>query len=372
MNTEEALVQLARLGLKGDSASVGRYVRRFLRYAGPGKGVSQTTKQALAELVTEQPTSTMRFVESSELEATPFLSIEPDALGEEPLLSPEVEREIESISAEHARADALASVGLTPTRTLLLTGPPGVGKTICARAIARKLRLPLFRVDVAALMSSYLGKTGQNLVDVFATAHATPSVMLLDEFDAIAKRRDDPSDVGELKRIVNVLLVELEARPEGGLLVAATNHPELLDRAIWRRFEKVIEIGLPTSAVRASLLRREFLRLERAPTNDVLNACVEATREASGSAVVGLARACLRRVVLEQADINDVASQEAMARLRQRAIDDNGARIQFCRVATNYLQMSQRAIGAELGISHVMVGKLLKQDKSPPTRSGGR
>jgi len=213
-------------------------------------------------------------------------------------------------------------------------------------------------------MSSYLGKTGQNLVDVFARAHERPTVLFLDEFDAIAKRRDDPSDVGELKRIVNVLLVELDGWPSNGLVIAATNHPELLDRAIWRRFEKVVSIGLPTADVRRALLKRELGRVAGMPTADVIEAAVAATNGASGSDVCAFARACVRRLVLDGGDVGAVVSEELLTRLRDRSDRDPDARVLYCQVATEHLGMSQRAIGAELGISHVMVGKLLKQEKS--------
>jgi SpoVK/Ycf46/Vps4 family AAA+-type ATPase len=364
VNTDEALVQVARLGLKGDKASLGRYLRRFLKNAATDKNIAQSTKQSLAELVADNASSTMRFAEPNQPDSFPFLSIEEVAAGDEPLLSSAVARELDAILNEHNQVDALTAVGLSPTRTLLLTGAPGVGKTICARSVARRLALPLYRVDVAALMSSFLGKTGQNLVDVFAHARESPTVLFLDEFDAIAKRRDDPSDVGELKRIVNVLLIELEAWPSHGLVVAATNHPELLDRAIWRRFEKVIAIGLPTTDVRRALLTREFSRLAKIPSKGTLEAIVEATDGISGSDLAAFARACVRRVVLDDIDIDKVASQELLARLREQVDQDPAARVRYCRIATKHLDLSQREIGAELGISHVMVGKLLKQDKA--------
>jgi SpoVK/Ycf46/Vps4 family AAA+-type ATPase len=364
VNLEEAVVQLARLGLKGDKVSVGRLVRRVLRDLAPNADVTEGTKKALAQLVADQPTSAMRFVDHSVLaDHAPFLSVEPAVAGEEPLLAVEVQRQIDSIVSERERADALADVGLYPTRTILLTGLPGVGKTMTARSLARRLGLPLYGIDLSALMSSYLGKTGQNLTDVFAAARAVPSVLLLDEFDALGKRRDDPSDVGELKRIVNVLLTELEAWPSTGLIVAATNHPELLDRAIWRRFESVITIGPPTATVRRAVLERELKRLAQEASESVLEACVAATEAASCSDVVGVARAAVRRVVLDSANIDEVLSNLTLERLRTLAAADATLRALFCRVASDHLRMTQRAIGAELGISHVMVGKLLKQER---------
>lgn len=292
---EDAIVQLTRLGLKGDAASVSRFVKRFLRHAAGDAAITETTKKALAELVASQMSSPMRFVDPSPAtSSTGFLSVERDLSGEEPLLSGDVADEVNEVVSEHERATDLADAGLVPTRTVLLTGPPGVGKTITARSMAQRLRVPLFRADLSALMSSYLGKTGQNLVEALTHARALPSVMLLDEFDAIAKRRDDPTDVGELKRIVNVLLLELEAWPSSSLLVAATNHPELLDRAIWRRFEKVINIGLPDDNVRRILLERQLARFNGSVSKEAVDACVLATAGLSCSDVLSLANACVK------------------------------------------------------------------------------
>ena len=118
---------------------------------------------------------------------------------------------------------------------------------MAARWIARKLSWPLLTLDLSAVMSSFLGRTGTNLRNVLDYAKSIECVLLLDEIDAVAKRRDDAVEVGELKRLVTVLLQEIDDWPASGLLVAATNHPDLLDPAAWRRFEMHITFPMPNS-----------------------------------------------------------------------------------------------------------------------------
>ncbi|HWK38352.1 MAG TPA: ATP-binding protein [Hyphomicrobium sp.] len=137
---------------------------------------------------------------------------------------------------------------------MLFVGPPGVGKTLAARWLARETGRPLLVLDLASVMNSFLGKTGANLRMVIDHAKREPSVLLLDEFDALAKRRDDATEVGELKRLVTVLIQELDSWPDYGLLICATNHPELLDPAVWRRFDSVIEFPKPTTAEISALI----------------------------------------------------------------------------------------------------------------------
>jgi len=164
----------------------------------------------------------------------------------EPIWSPTVRVELESLLNERARADELTLAGLSPSRSVLLVGPPGLGKTLAARWLAEKLSRPLLTLDLASVMSSFLGKTGSNIRVVLDFARRQPCLLLLDEFDAIAKRRDDTAEIGELKRLVTVLIQAIDEWPADGLLVAATNHPELLDPAIWSRFDRIIEFPFPT------------------------------------------------------------------------------------------------------------------------------
>lgn len=175
-----------------------------------------------------------------------LLRIENNLLDHEPVLSKTVDDALNQVISERNNIKTLIGLGLQPTKSMLFTGPPGVGKTLAARWIATKLNRPLLVLDLAAVMSSFLGRTGNNIRYVLDYAKNTECILLLDELDAIAKRRDDNSEIGELKRLVTVLLQEIDDWPSTGLLIAATNHPGLLDPAVWRRFEVVLEFENPT------------------------------------------------------------------------------------------------------------------------------
>lgn len=141
--------------------------------------------------------------------------------------------------------DQLDELGMNFNMSLLLYGPPGCGKTSIAYHIANKLDLPLVTARLDTLISSLLGNTSKNLRRVFDYASKQPCILFLDEFDAIAKARDDKHELGELKRVVNSLLQNMDSYCQGGILIAATNHQELLDDAIWRRFQTIIEVPKP-------------------------------------------------------------------------------------------------------------------------------
>jgi SpoVK/Ycf46/Vps4 family AAA+-type ATPase len=162
-----------------------------------------------------------------------------------PVLAGKLAASVRQLLAERREGDRLRKLGLEPVRSAIFVGPPGVGKTMTAKWIAAELGLPLLVLDLTAIMSSLLGRTGANLRAVLDHAKSIPCVLLLDEIDAIAKRRGDVSDVGELKRLVTVILQEMDAWPSSGLLLAATNHPELIDPALWRRFDLTLEFPRP-------------------------------------------------------------------------------------------------------------------------------
>ena len=175
---------------------------------------------------------------------------------EQPLLSADLEETLSQLIQERRQMERLASMGLAPTRSAIFVGPPGVGKTLTARWLAAQLGVPLYVLDLTAVMSSLLGRSGNNLRAALDFAKRNPCVLLLDEIDAIAKRRSDETDIGELKRLVTVIMQEVDEWPATGLLLAATNHPELIDPALWRRFDLVIDFKVPEiPAVKAAIKR---------------------------------------------------------------------------------------------------------------------
>ncbi|MCA9031661.1 MAG: AAA family ATPase [Planctomycetaceae bacterium] len=245
------LVQLARLAMAGRPQDVQIYITRMARKY--QKLVPELGEQ-LKDLLKSSPTRQSPLRNA----AMPTIPLDRDthlhllrvetsvSLEHEPIWQDEVAEALNQIVLEHRHADSLYSEDLAPTRTAIFTGPPGVGKTLGARWLARELERPLLTLDLSAVMSSYLGRTGSNVRHVLDYAKGVPCVLLLDELDAIAKRRDDDQELGELKRLVTVLLQEIDDWPAGGLLVAASNHQELLDPAVWRRFEVQVEFDLPS------------------------------------------------------------------------------------------------------------------------------
>ncbi len=174
-----------------------------------------------------------------------LLRVVPPMRATEPILSAENHSLVAQVLREQRNHDTLTEAGLQAVRTVLFTGPPGLGKTMCAKWIASELGLPLLVLDLSTVMSSLLGKTGNNLRAVIEFAKGEHGILFLDEFDAVAKRRDDAVEVGELKRLVTVLLQEIDSWPPGSLLIAATNHEDLLDPAVWRRFDVQLRFEQP-------------------------------------------------------------------------------------------------------------------------------
>ncbi len=165
------------------------------------------------------------------------------------LVLPElVSQVVNELIEEQQRADLLRAYNLEPRHRVLLTGPPGNGKTSLAEALAEALMSPLLVVRYDAVVGSFLGETATRLRKMLESVRTRRCVLFFDEFDAIGKERGDVHETGEIKRVVSSLLLQLDALPSYVVIVAASNHPELLDRAVWRRFQVRLNLPAPTPA----------------------------------------------------------------------------------------------------------------------------
>ncbi len=183
--------------------------------------------------------------------------------------------------------------------TMLLYGPPGTGKSKLAGYIAAKLGLPLITARSDALISSYLGSTSKNIRMLMDYAQSTPCVLFLDEFDALAKGRDDSNEIGELKRVVVSLLQNIDSL-NNVILIAATNHANLLDKAVWRRFQYKIEISLPDEKVRQLIVQNFIPEIDQ----KIIDIFVDLSKGLSGADIEAISHEYLREKILNDDNIS--------------------------------------------------------------------
>lgn len=245
--------QVVRLSLNNDLDSLRLFLARLIKkYGKSDKEFAEKLNEQLAAAKVTRSSAFRKFSAGNLSELDDSTSRLPDGIEKidtststVPLLENSTLLNLNNIILERKNINALSDKGLSPTKSCIFVGPPGVGKSISALWLAESLNLPLYRIDLALVISSLLGKTGTNLKDIFNFSKKEPCVLFMDEIDAIGKSRNDNSDIGELKRLVTVVMQEIDNWPVSGIIIAATNHPELIDKALWRRFDLIVNFNMP-------------------------------------------------------------------------------------------------------------------------------
>ena len=285
---------------------------------------------------------------------------------EEPLvLDPEAAAEVRRFIELQRHSDQFLAQEIAVPRTLLLYGPPGVGKSVTARQIAHELDLPLSVVRLDAVISSYLGTTAKNLRTVFEHAARRGGILFLDEFDALAKMRDDTNEVGELKRIVNSLIQNIDSFP-GLYVIAATNHEQLLDPAIWRRFDVVIGLASPGLEERAVLLRA-FLNHEQMDEQVVRSIAMIADGCTGADLEQVVLRARQERILLSADTLAPLLVREIWRRQERsavrvrRAADEKADLIRFIDARTSG-RLTARTLEDLTGVSDSTIARIRRTE----------
>lgn len=285
-----------------------------------------------------------------------------------PLFNASVSQAIDTIIDEWTNFDALAEIDIRPSKTCLIYGVPGTGKTRLALWIAQRLDLPVVLVKLDGLVSSFLGTTARNIGNLFTFANRHRCVLLLDEFDAIAKVRDDPQEVGEIKRVVNALLQNLDIRRDVGFTIGITNHPKLLDSAVWRRFEVQLEIPKPDFEIRKAIAAH-FMPPVKAPDSH-LRLISWFTEGSTGAEIESLVRTYKKATTLRDEDKRGLLDTlRQFATLNAARVQSERRALLFDDAGTLFRAMRDDPI---LGFSMADIGEIAGKDKSTVSRQLGR
>lgn len=242
MARADLLVSLIRAGSRGDQTAFRKTAEALIAEE-KEKGHSILADRLLSSILDHQaqPVSI-----ATKLKSDLFYELIPQRRLETLLIPPLVYNQVNELIEEQHRADLLHAHNLSARNRILLVGSPGNGKTSLAEAIATELMIPFITIRYETLIGSFLGETANRLKQVVDYARTQRCVLFLDEFDTIGKERGDTHETGEIKRVVSSLLMQLDDLPDYVVVIAASNHPELLDKAVWRRFQIRIELPLPT------------------------------------------------------------------------------------------------------------------------------
>ena len=284
------------------------------------------------------------------------------------ILNPSVQNVVDRFVHDVRSVKLLAEGGLLTRFGLMLSGPPGTGKSLLAGHIAAQLRRPFLIARLDSLISSRLGETAKNIRQIFEFGAARGGILFLDEIDAVAKMRDDRHELGELKRVVNTVIQGLDSLDDQAVVIAATNHPQLLDTAIWRRFPYRADIGLPNSDTRAALWLH-FLYAGNAEKQERASLLGQISVGFSGADIENLALATRRHAVLNRIDLPEsnlvwaiTKSDPPNIQLPELGEQNTEQKREMVRRMAALSQTHKPVIADMLRISRQMVYRYLKEE----------
>ena len=264
MARSDLLIALVKAGSSGDREAFRKVVETLVAEERSKKHGVLAKRLEDATKVSNGSTSPFKTISSSRngsasdlyLESTPLKTFD------DLVLPHQVLSQCRELVEEQHRTELLRSHGMEPRNRVLLAGAPGNGKTSMAEAIAHALMVPLISARYDGLIASFLGETATRLRKLFEYVHMRGCVLFFDEFDTVGKERGDEHETGEIKRVVSSLLMQVDDLPSHVVVVAATNHPELLDRAVWRRFQLRLELPMPNKQQREAYFERVAKRFD--------------------------------------------------------------------------------------------------------------
>ncbi|MDH2584415.1 ATP-binding protein [Acinetobacter baumannii] len=304
MAKSDYIVGLVKAGSAGDKTQFKRIVELIITDERQKKHhiIADRLEQELAKLNTSNGLINSPTVKDNSI-ASLVNEISPKIRINDLILPSSIENSLSELIEEHSRIDLLRSYGLEPRNRILLIGPPGNGKTSLAEALAEALMIPLLVVRYEGIIGSYLGETALRLKKIMDYAATRRCILFFDEFETLGKERGDTHETGEIKRVVSSLLIQIDALPSHVIVMAATNHAELLDRAVWRRFQLRLEVPRPTRAQ----IEAWFIAFEK-KNNIKLNYAYETLAKrlygSNFAEIEEFGRSVLRKYVLTQPNSN--------------------------------------------------------------------
>lgn len=363
----KSLLELTDAALAADYTRVRRAVEAMAR--GLSAAGDDKTAKELRALIRKKgvPLRTSGFVETLPVDAKSRLPlIEEHTWPTSPIFLGDAAKAVfDDFVADAHHVDELSAQGLSSRLCLLLSGPPGTGKSLLAGHIAAQLKRPFYTIRLDSVISSLLGDTAKNIRSVFDFVPAKGAVLFLDEMDAVAKLRDDRQELGELKRVVNTVIQGLDSLDDRSVVVGATNHAHLLDPAIWRRFPYKIEMGKPSTDVRKALWEH-FLFADK--STDAAALLSRLSDDLSGADIENIALTTLRHAVLDKREpdlasvLKAILSPDTHHRRPQRATLTTDEKRRLAREAHQKFGLNGAEIGRLLGVTRQAAAGYLKDE----------